>query len=36
MLTHNEAKRPSFKELKEYFESVEPDLRAALIKKYGD
>jgi hypothetical protein len=27
MLTHNAAKRPSFKELKEYFAGVEPGLR---------
>lgn len=36
MLTHNPAKRPSFKELKEYFAGVEPTLRTDLIAKYGE
>lgn len=36
MLTHNHAKRISFKEMKEYFHSIEEGLRANLISKYGE
>ena len=35
MMTHNPARRPTFKEMKEYFEKVQPAIRDALIKKYG-
>lgn len=34
MLTHNAQKRLSFKEMKEYFNSIEQELREYLIKKY--
>ena len=35
MMTHDRKKRPSFKELKDYFAKIEQDLRNELIAKYG-
>lgn len=34
-MTHNAAKRPTFKEMKEYFAKVEEKMRADLVAKYG-
>lgn len=36
MLTHNHNKRISFKEMKQYFHSIEAGLKASLISKYGE
>ena len=35
MMTHNPAKRPTFKEMKEYFAKIEQNIRNDLIAKYG-
>lgn len=35
MMTHDMNQRPTFKELKAYFDSIQPELKNELLAKYG-